>query len=350
MTAMQAVVPRALVGRVRTRVIPRMLALVFATLVPVASGPLAAATAEPGVEQPRAYGHSIGDVLEQTFHVEVPPGTEIDPASLPRRGRADRWLARLGIEVAPEGGNVLRIRQRYQVINSPPEVRTVMLPEVTLKLVDAQALRAARQEMADGGRRDDDADAATPPTHLPAVATARFEAWPVTIGPMTPETVLARAGLDLFQPDRDPPPGQGNLPAVRFAAAAATVALVWFWPALARTVARMGRQPPFKRATRSIERLHRGGGGAEDRFRDALREFHRALDAAQGERVFAHDLDSLFRRRPGLAPVRDAITWFFARSRAMFFADEGASTPVSETDWRTLIDLARQCRRLERQS
>src|SRR5512146_2819456 len=172
--------------------------------------PYAAARGQPdaqrpsiavNVQQPRAFGHVIGDRLEQRISVRAPPGFALDPRSLPRAGRTGLWL-----ELAPPhltsdaagGATRYRLTLDYQIINVPEQVRTIDMPAVELSFSGP------------GGP-----------------VTAGIEEWPVTIAPITPAYVLARAGLPQTQPDAPPPtPDLGRYRWLTLLCAAIMIALI----------------------------------------------------------------------------------------------------------------------------
>ncbi|MGH8301395.1 MAG: nonribosomal peptide synthetase MxaA, partial [Steroidobacteraceae bacterium] len=140
------------------------------------------AAAQPAIavsaQQPRAFGYVIGDELEQRITLLAPAGFALDPKTLPRAGRTGLWL-----ELAPPrltsrragAGTRYRLTLDYQIVNAPEQVRTVELPELDL----AFSGRGRRLE-------------------------ASVDEWPITIAPITPAFVLARAGLQRMQPDAPP--------------------------------------------------------------------------------------------------------------------------------------------------
>ncbi|MEO7335907.1 MAG: hypothetical protein ABIV63_04915, partial [Caldimonas sp.] len=129
--------------------------------------------------EPRAFGYQIGDSVVREIIVDVPDGLVLDDATLPRPGGRGgalelRRLQRLGSTLA--GGNRLELRLEYQIFLSPPQVRTLELPTVTLGFRG----RPRNQDL-------------------------RIEAWPVTVAPLVPVEVSPRRGLGELQPDLESP-------------------------------------------------------------------------------------------------------------------------------------------------
>ncbi|HEV7136483.1 MAG TPA: hypothetical protein VGN43_07605 [Steroidobacteraceae bacterium] len=298
------------------------LAAALATLLP----PCSRAEGEPAsqqpaitvrTQQPRAFGHVIGDELEQRVMLGAPAGFALDPKSLPRAGRTGLWL-----ELAPPrlrsqqvaDGTRYTLTLDYQIINAPEQVRTVDLPELDLVFSG----RGSR-------------------------LTASVDEWPITIAPITPAFVLARAGLQEMQPDARPAmPDAGRYMWLTLLWAAAIVAIV------AGTVVRRRGIPwlrrgarPFALAAHDIAKLARL---PPDRpvYRRGLQRLHRAFDAAAGHATFGEHLAPLFAARPELLGLRPQIEQFYAASQREFFGAQ-AGVPSLEA----VLALARRCRDAE---
>lgn len=271
------------------------------------------------VREPRAYGHVVGDVLERRIEIELPADSELVEKSVPKPGRAGRWLELQAADVsrtAGVGSHRVDIALRYQVVNAPREVLTLALPEISLQLSGGTA---PRLDVPD---------------------------WPFTVGPLTPATILARGPLDEMQPDA-PPPGidtsrlEHRLAGYAFAAAVLALFVnygLWGVPFVARS------RGPFARAHRELRKLaRRNHPGA---VREALRRVHRALDESAGRAVFKGELQSFLAQRPRFAPLVPELEKFFDISRSEFFG-EGVEEP-HPLPW--LEDLCRRCRNVERGS
>jgi mxaA protein len=283
----------------------------------LAASTQAAATIE--ADNPaRPFGYTIGDIVRQTVHVTPAPGQTLVETSLPREGRAGAWLERRAVVVTPEAGG-WRIDLTYQFINVPTELRTVALPAIKLQLREPER----------------------------TVAETLTES-PVTLAPLTPAVVLARAGLEEMRPDVAPPLIDTRPHTRRLAAYALTAGLLaTAWTAWYVGFGLRGRQNrPFARAERTLRRqLARDGAPAARR--EAMRTLHRAFDATAGSTLFAESLGAFFARCPSFAPSHDGVKRFFAASRAEFFGEGGAQ---SAYDTATLLALARQLKALEREA
>ncbi|WP_280151603.1 calcium incorporation protein MxaA [Piscinibacter sp. XHJ-5] len=263
-------------------------------LLALAAGAAPAAT----VEQPRPFGHVIGDVLTQRVLLHD-DGHEVT-ATAPPAGRVGPWLERRPARVERDSAGRRWLVLDYQVINAPRDVSVVSLPALTI------------------------ATQAGAPLSLPA--------WPVSIGPLT------RPGaLDPMRPDRPPAPRPTETLERQLAlaiGALAFVLLAWLGWWAARQW-RDARALPFARAWRALRRLDPAGG-------EAWLVLHRAIDASAGRVVQSATLSRLFVDAPQLAALRTRIEDFYRRSDQRFFADERAGPPYP------LLDLCRALREVEK--
>jgi mxaA protein len=270
--------------------------------------------------EPRAFGYTLGDVIERRVIVEVQSPYALAPKSLPRPGRIGAWLELRVPDVKAirsDGGNRYEIALVYQLVNSPNEVRTLALPQADLEF--SGGARPIRE---------------TIPEFL------------FTAGPLTPEQIVARGPLDEMQPDVAPPPVPTDAIRKRlagYAAAAAVVLLIlayamWGIPFLERT------RGPFARAIGEVKRLARARDEAATR--KAIRRIHRAFDETAGRAVFASEVPSFLARHPRYASLGPEIARFFELSRQEFFA--GGARESGALPW--LAGFCRECRNRERGS
>jgi mxaA protein len=277
---------------------------------------LALAEITTDISQPRPFGYVVGDVARQSVVVHA-PGHVLAEDALPKPGRVSASLERTRADVVRTTDG-WRLVLEYQFINAPREIQTLFLPGVTF------VLRAGDKTVEEN-----------------------IAEWPVTLSPLTPQTVLARAGLDETRPDT-PPLRTDTRPIVyrltAYALVAGSLALIWAswyfgwsW---------RGRHPRhFARAARELRALSEP---PEGRHRAALRVLHRALDRAAGSTLFASGLDDFIAARPHFAPARAEIAAFFARSQRAFFA--GAATPAHDEELARVHVLVAQLARLEREA
>ncbi len=239
----------------------------------------------PEMDVPRPFGHVIGDKLVQRVALEH-DGTRLDLAELPPLERTGNWFARQDARIDTDEAGRRWLRLEYQIINVPDELRAIELPALDL------------------------------PT---TVAHLRLQTTPVplTVAPITPEVVLARAGLDEIRPDA-PAPHIDTAPYERGlnAALGAGAVLVALWVLLALLRQMQARRSlPFSRAQRDIARLPADSA-------ERWRRLHRALDDTAGQVVRQHDIPALLARAPWLLPLEADLRRFFSASQARFFADD----------------------------
>jgi mxaA protein len=273
---------------------------VLATAVLALSTAPAPALALQSVE-PRAFGYTVGDVLERRVLVDRIRDGTLDPASLPRPGRAGRWFQLRAVTPAPDG-----VRLLYQLVNAPLQPEQENLPSLALRLIRPD------------GRVQ---DAAIGPF---TVATA-------PLMPFGPYDTVQDTDL---RPDLDPPPIDTSARRRRvlaYGAALALLAAAQCAPWLAR---RVGWRPagPFARARRALTALARRPSearsaqeGGSEAGRQALRRLHQALDEAAGRTLALDNVEALFGAQPWLAPARAGVERLLVASRDTFFA--GAPPP-----------------------
>lgn len=297
----------------------RLRELLLAAVLALGALPAVAAEAvlRHRVEEPRAFGHTLGDLLQRRLTLEVAAPWVLDETALPKAGRIGLWLEqRAPLVQSGRSGGLVRytLDFGYQLINSPREVTTLLLPEITLQF---------------------SSEAGASAFVLPEA--------PFTAGPLTPETILARGPLEEMQPDIAPWPldtaGMGARLAGYGVVAATLLAWLgyrlWGVPWLARS------RGPFARALPDLKRLAHGGAEAAPR---ALKRLHRAFDETAGRAVFAEQQGAFLAAHPRFAPQAEAIARFFELSRQTFFV--GAPVTGDPLPW--LLQLCRDCRAIER--
>jgi len=265
------------------------------------------------VEQPRAFGHVIGDVLAQSVLLER-NGAEVTPEALPPSGRVGMWLERRGAQIEKRADGRRWLRVEYQIVNSPEKLRNIQIPAWELKvsppggplLVPAASIDVGPLTLEPGARGSDastlqGAEAALQPDRAaPLIQTARLRQW-----------------------------------AVLWTAALAASLLAWLaWLGWRNHVAAANQ--PFARAARELRRL-------DDTSEQSWQCLHRAFDRTAGRVVQRETLPELFRRAPHFEPVRAAIEQFFSQSSERFFGSGLAATPMS------VRALCGELRRLEKQ-
>lgn len=291
----------------------------------------------------RAFGYLIGDTVLADAIVVVPPGTTLDPGSLPGPGRVNGWLHLLEVDTR-QVDNRLVLSRRFLVTASAESIRLVWLPRVALRFVPVNGDAAAASRGAQGESLREPGE--------PGEQIERVDVVALSISPITAGTAFTRNGLGDLRPDRGPPlPDLGRLDrallvAVIVLLGAAALAIAARW-----RLSQHGGGAPFRAAARELARIERRDRGDLGR---AYRVLHQAFDRSAGRTLLSADIDDFLGRRPDLAARRDAIVSFYARSDARFFATAGSGShplpepapsrawSAGENELRTLRQLAQR--------
>ncbi len=305
-------------------------ALVTAAVIAVTSpiGPSFAADNAPtawqvNIDEPRPYGHTVGDVVWRQVVVTVPAGYTLVDDTLPTAGRrgVPIELRRLTRQLGRDGaGSRLALTLEYQVFIAPREARTFELPPFVLTF--------------QGQPRPQD---------------VRVEAWPLTVSPLVPVEVSPRRGLGELQPDAPPPLIDTHAGRWRLVAYGAVAALLLAYLALVYLgLPWFSRQRrPFTAAWRAFKSMPGSASAGTAQRRLAFQRLHDALNQTAGEVVFEQTIDRFVIAQPRFAGLRSDLALFFQRSRAEFFGGADAATDnPSATAW--LTDFCRKCRDAER--
>lgn len=256
------------------------------------AAPAAAAVAAT-VQQPRSFGHVLGDVLTQRVLLEH-AGRPLQPGALPAATRVDLWLERRPprIETDAQGRRWLAID--YQLINAPRALSAITLPALSL------------------------ATASGPTLALPA--------WPVSIAPLTPPEVFGQGDLQPLRPDRPVAalPTDAIERQLRLSLAALLGVLLawlawWSW-----RNASEARRLPFAQAWRELKRID------DPASAQAWRIVHRALNASAGRVIHGAGVPHLLAEAPYLRPLQTRLEDFYRESTRRFFAadaDRAAADP-----------------------
>jgi mxaA protein len=291
----------------------------------------------PNGASPRRFGYVLGDMIERRAQVSAPAGFTLEPASLPKLGTQNAWLALIQASVRDQGGTPLRyeIDLRYQLINAPTEVRTLALPGFHVRFTPVQEFPASARPEAN--------------------PEAGIEEQPVRIAPILPAHVPFSASL--LRPDR-PPRALSSTPELLAAGLSAVLATGLVAALIAQPALRR-RRGPFARAHRRIRRavfraeLMRAD--TEGVYPAALRAVHRAFDQTAGWSLFPDRLGEFLTQRRQFADLRSAIERFLDMSEREFFecrlpagAREGSQRERGDLRW--LLEFTHECRARERQA
>jgi mxaA protein len=248
------------------------------------------------VDEPRAFGHFIGDVLTRHIEVTVPLPYALAEGRLPQRGR----IGRLELEDAAVGATRIanttryRIDLVYQIVDSPLAPEIAPMPPVALRF-------------AGGGRSFEQ----------------EINPWPIAMAPLAPSGI--RTAFPALRPARAPTAIDATATRLSLVLCGALSAVLFAHLVLARIVLPRlaGRRGPFATALLTLRTLAASAPSVARR-QAALRAVHRAFDATVGFRVFAARLEEFFALHPEFLEMRDAAKNFFELSRQEFFGPGGA--------------------------
>ncbi|HSW06975.1 hypothetical protein [Aquabacterium sp.] len=290
----------------RARACARLGPVMLAALLMPAAGTARAAdeVATVTVQEPRAFGHVVGDRVTRIVTVHVPAGSAFDESSLPQSARRGQALELRQVTQRSRWqlvGSRHELTLVYQVFLSPPEVRTLELPPLTLRVK--------------GPSRIED---------------LRVDAWPLTVAPLAPAEAPVREGLGELRPDAAPPlidtgPARARLTAyfVLLLLAAGYLGHVYLGlPWWAR------RRRPFTMAWRALRGLPESAFA--ERRQEMFKRVHEALNQTAGQVLFEPDIERFITAHPQFAGQRAELALFFQRSREQFFA--GAAAEATDHD------------------
>ncbi|MDY6947786.1 MAG: hypothetical protein SXG53_18920, partial [Pseudomonadota bacterium] len=255
------------------------------------------------VDQPRPFGHVLGDVITQRVLLRA-ADAQFTPAELPTPQRINVWFDRHkpSIETASDGTRWLVVD--YQIINTPQVLETVALPAWTLQ--------------------------------SSAGARLNIPAWPISIAALTPVATAPRITGEL-RPDRAAPTidtGRITRQLIIWTVAFLLALVAWLgWVQLRNYRDRSNK--PFARAWHEIGKMDEGAS-------EAWQALHRAFDRAAGRVVQIETLPVLFAQAPHLAALRERIEQFFEQSSQRFFGEATAEHPLS------LRSLSRELQQVEK--
>jgi len=247
---------------------------------------------EAKVQQPRAFGYVLGDIIAQRVLLES-AGKPFELAKLPGTQRVGIWLERRATRVESAADDQRWLIVEYQLINAPRILTTIAVPPLLLEATDKTRLLVPE--------------------------------WSVSVGPLTPQSsAFDTAGLGELRPDR-PAALIQTAPIERqvwtwVLALAVTVAAWIGWTMWRNHLAAMNQ--PFARAWYEMRRL-------DSASPQAWQTLHRAFDRTAGRVMHAETLPVLFDEAPHLHPLRSRIEEFFAASSERFFGAGTQSTSVS---------------------
>ncbi|MFK7859921.1 MAG: hypothetical protein AB8B64_13920 [Granulosicoccus sp.] len=238
---------------------------------------------------PRAFGYAVGDILEQTIGLKEGETTHT-VQELPDTQREGRWITRHSIELQPNGQ---KLTIRYQIVNSPPDVRFVSLPALTLNT--------------DQGRSID------------------IPEWSFSIAPLTPTLPSSENPLPVMQADWKPEAPSSTKLWRNIKTLSATLLLsflLWFAWWVVRGMREAGTLP-FAHAYRKIRRHT---PNTTDGDASTWLALHRAFDQMGGRSINGGSIDTLLQTAKWLEPFESDIRAFYRLSSERFFANENTET------------------------
>jgi mxaA protein len=253
------------------------------------------------VEEPRAFGYFLGDLLTRRIEVTIPQPYALTESRLPKVARVSAWLELDDVVVrSSRSGSSTRYRidLKYQIIDSPTQLQVAAMPAVELHFA--------------GGGRSLEQD---------------IGSLPIAIAPLAPGAT--RTGLAALRPARAPTLLDATATKVRLLLFSVGAAVLFAYLALVQfALPRLsGRRGPFATAHRTLRTLAATPASVA-RHQAALRAVHRAFDATAGFRVFGEQLEEFMALHPEFRGAQDPASTFFAVSRAAFFAtDRAAASP-----------------------
>ncbi|MCC8403119.1 calcium incorporation protein MxaA [Paraburkholderia sp. MMS20-SJTN17] len=271
-------------------------ALLAAALYGAACATASAAVVSALVQEPRAFGYVLGDVLTQRVLLEA-NGRDVGAVTPPSVGRTGVWLERRPVTLETDANGRKWMVIAYQVVNAPQTLTQITLPALTLTSAAGTQLQVAE--------------------------------WPASIGPLTPQSAFATGDLQPLRPDRQVPVSgtAGLRQQIAWALGLLLATLIawtsWWWARNRRESARL----PFARAWRQMQRLPESPAASSS---EAWVCLHRALNETAGQVVHATSLPALLARAPYLQPLRAQLERFYEVSSERFFRP--APNPAANGD------------------
>jgi mxaA protein len=262
----------------------------------------------------RESGYLLGDLIDERVDLDLPPGSTLDPDSLPLPGRVAPWMEVRSARIERGQQDQQSVIVRYQIFAEVEQAERVPIPAFKLRVRDGTRTRVVE------------------------VPTKSFMLSPVLPPTLTDEDrELQPAAPPQLLPIRATVTG-AVLSAL--AAAACGMYLLWahdrlpFFP----------RAPgPFARLWRSWRRRGRRGLSDVDGLA-LLHAWHAALNVTAGETLYPSTLPRLFASAPYLEPLRDRIEGLFERSWQSFYGPAASAAPGGPE----LLDMLRLIAERER--
>lgn len=264
----------------------------------------------------RNFGYTVGSLIEHHVKVELPAGTQVDPKLLPGPGPVTDSLDLRTIEWSQPDQRRLELRLSYLILQGVKGPESSIIPPLKFSVRRGDGLAELQTP---------EWSFALMPVIPPGIPDEKIELRPMHETP----AVTAGAGPWLLI--------CGSLSA---GICAFLIALQrGLFPAFAKP-------PPFTAALRTLTKPSFTSNAAQ-RYDLALKRLHRAIDETAGATVLAVDLPAFLQRHPAFGVVREQFAKFFDVSQRHFFGAP-APTPISDAQYRDLLEFCRRCARIER--
>lgn len=297
-----------------TRFLSRVMPL--ALLVPQVL--VAQAISDIRVVTPREFGYTIGDTIRHEMYLSLAGTYRLDMTTLPPDGRLNRWLEISRSEALVEhrkNGVSYHIVVDYQILNAPRQLKSITIPQLEFLITG---------------------DGNSIPVFLPE--------WSFTAGPITPSD--AGENINLL-PDRRPQPIPVSSLRVRLIVWTLLIVCLLMYIVYQRLLLpRLKRaRYPFSEALGELRKLQRRDADPEI-YRSGLRAFHAAMNTTAGQVVFTSNLQDFLAANSKFSALKTELAALYTRSQDIFF--NNAEVTESDVSLQELVELCRQCRRLER--
>ncbi len=244
----------------------------------------------------RAFGYTLGDVLEQKIPLSI-DGTVETLQLLPPEQREGRWVTRSAVSVSPDNQ---WLTLQYQIINAPTDVRVITLPSLTL---------ATDNEL-----------------------SIDVPAWSFSVAPLLPMASDADEQLPVLQPDQLSQPPTSTSLWSRLTMLVAGL-LCWLSVWLGWWLWRNWREAhalPFANAYRTVRTV---GSTAGIENNAGWLAMHNAFNQSAGRSIINSTVSELSQNCTWLKPFESEISTFYTLSSTRFFAPDSQPESFNLTDF-----------------
>ena len=274
-----------------------MRALSIALLLALAAIPALADDISVAISSGRPFGYFVGDLIRARVDIRAERDAVLSSASLPHPGHLSVSLDLREVDVEEtieDDERLWRLYLTYQNFYVALDVREIVIPPFTVNFSTPGGAKAVE-----------------------------VPAWRVGVAPLRQIVPQRKENAeDYLRPDSAPVLlSQARSKFIAGALATATLFGLMLtardraWPPFHKRRARL-----FSAMARRIAAMARAPGGVTT-LGAALKEIHRALDAAYGKSFLEADLPTFLASHPHFAPLEASFQRFFAGSRKAFFGN-----------------------------